>query len=378
LNPNTDARLRRRGGPAESWLAFGVVLFVLFVLTVPAAAQAHRYLLVGVPGSKGDTVHTGVSLLVFDVDRSHRLVTEIPVWPRQADPEFIRGMVLAPRAPGGLMSDAPRLYVSTTRRLGAVDLASGAVIWERDYGGDCCEQVAVSPDGTTVYAPAFGRARWYVVDAATGALKATVPVVGWPRSTQLSPDGERAFLVAWESRELLVLDTAAREITLAVGPFSAYLCPFTTNRRATMAYANVDRLVGFEVGDLLTGLVIERVQIDDYPPEQLAAYECPSHGIAFGPDDKELWVADGVGNRLRIFDSTQLPPVLVASIQLDRQPRWITFGLDGRYVYSSTGDVVDAASRRVVATLKDEGGHIVESERMVAVSMASPAAGWSR
>ena len=143
-----------------------------------------------------------------------------------------------------------------------------------------------------------------------------------------------------------------------------------------MAYANVDGLVGFEIGDLLTGLVIERLQIDDYTPEQLAAYECPSHGIAFGPGDRELWVADGVGSRLRVFDSTPIPPVLVASIQLARQPRWVTVGLDGRYVYASTGEVVDAASRQIVATLKDASGRVVESERMVDVSMFAPPTGW--
>ena len=145
-----------------------------------------------------------------------------------------------------------------------------------------------------------------------------------------------------------------------------------------MAFANVDGLVGFEVGDLLTGLLIERVQIDDYEPRQLEAFECPSHGIAFAPDDKELWVADGVGNRLRVFDSRPFPPVHMASIPLDRQPRWITFGLDGRYAYSATGDVVDAASKQVVATLRDEDGRIVESERMLDTSMAPPPRDWIR
>jgi hypothetical protein len=88
-------------------------------------------------------------------------------------------------------------------------------------------------------------------------------------------------------------------------------------------------------------------------------------------------VADGVGNRLRVFDSTPFPPVQKGSIQLDRQPRWVTFGLDGRYVYSSTGDVIDAASKQIVATLRDESGRIVGSERMLDVSMDPPRAGWS-
>src|SRR5690606_39064805 len=106
----------------------------------------------------------------------------------------------------------PRLYISTTRRLGAIDLGTGDVIWEQEYDRDCCERVAVSPDGHTLYVPAIGKARWYVLDAATGVVKTTVPVLGWPRSTALSPAGDRVFLAAWGSRELLVLDTASNEI----------------------------------------------------------------------------------------------------------------------------------------------------------------------
>jgi DNA-binding beta-propeller fold protein YncE len=274
------------------------------------------------------------------------------------------------------MSDGLRLYISTTRRLAAIDLATGRVIWEQDYGGHCCERMAVAPDGRTIYAPAFGRALWYVIDAETGSLLSTIPVVGWPRSTALVPGDNLVVFAAWESRELLVVDTTSNTVVREVGPFTDFVCPFVISRKAKMAFANVDGLIGFEVGDLLTGLVIERVQMDDYTPEQLEAYECPSHGIAFSPDDNELWVADGIGHRLRVFDARPLPPVHVASIQLTRQPRWVVFGLDGRYVYSSTGDVVDAASKQVVATLKDERGRVVESERMVSVSMAAPPAGW--
>lgn len=353
-----------------AWLALGMLLLG----SVPSPArsqQSQHYLLVGAPSDQSDTAQSGVSVLVYDVGQGHRLVKRIPVWPAEAAGEHVRGMALSPRSTTDpLASDDARLYISTTRRLGAIELTSGRIVWEQDYGGHCCERVAVSPDGHTLYVPAFGRAIWYVVDAATGALESTIPITGWPRSTAIAPDGSRAFFVPWESKELFVVDTASNVVIRAVGPFTDFLCPFTINQRATMAFANVDGLVGFEVGDLLTGLVIERVQLDDYEPGQLAALECPSHGIAFAPGDGELWVADGVGNRLRVFDSTQLPPVHVASIPLARQPRWVMFSRDGRHVYSSSGDVVEASSKRIVATLKDEDGQVVESERMVDVLMA--------
>ena len=149
-------------------------------------------------------------------------------------------------------------------------------------------------------------------------------------------------------------------------PSVGYLCPFTINRKDTLVFANIDGLVGFEVGDLQTGLVLDRVQLDDYAPDQLEQYECPSHGIAFTRDEKELWLADGVGNRLRIFDATTYPPVRTnPRSTLTRQPRSITFSHDGRFAYASTGDVIDVATRRIVAVLKDEEGRVVQSERMI-------------
>jgi len=342
--------------------------------------DAHHYLYVAIPGSETDTRSTGVSLLVFDVDNGHQFVKRLPIWPAGVAPETVRGLTLAPQA-GGASRQAmtgPRLYISTTRRLAAVDVVSGKVIWEREYGGQCCDRMAVSPDGRVLYVPAFGRPAWYVVDAQSGVEITSVSVTGWPRSTAYSRDGSLAFLAAWESNVLLEADTSSSKIVKEVGPFTGYLCPFTTNRKSSMVFANIDGLVGFEVADLETGLLLDRVQIDDYPPEAIGEFECPSHGIAFAPDERELWVADGVGNMLRVFDSTPYPPVLQASVQLERQPRWVTFSLDGRYVYSSTGEVVDASAKKVVQELKDENGEIVESERMIEADIARPTGSESR
>ena len=99
-------------------------------------------------------------------------------------------------------------------------------------------------------------------------------------------------------------------------------------------------------------------------------FECPSHGIGLTPDERELWVADGVDNRLHVFDATTYPPVAATTIEVRAQPRWVTFGIDGRYAYPSTGDVIDRESKKVVATLEDERGVFVHSERMLEIQFA--------
>jgi hypothetical protein len=62
-----------------------------------------------------------------------------------------------------------------------------------------------------------------------------------------------------------------------------------------------------------------------------------------------------------------MPPKPVAEIKLHDQPGWITFSIDGKYVYPSTGEVIDVHSRTILTTLKDERGGEVQSEKMVEI-----------
>jgi hypothetical protein len=338
-------------------IVLGMVLFAAAAVAAAAPAeQQQRYLYVALPGSDDASSDRSIRMLVFDITNAHRFVRRIPLWParRGEDPEAVRGMAASARN--------GRLYLSTTARLAAIDLKTDKIVWEKRYDGHCCERIAVSPDGQTIYAPASGSARWHVIRAATGELRASVGVTGWPRETIYSRDGTRVYLAAWDSPMLSVSDAISHRLVKTVGPFSASLCPFTLNARGTLAFANVDGLVGFEVGDLQTGLILDRVAAEGYDKDAAAAYECPSHGIAFTPDERELWVSDGVRNRIEVFDASVYPPAALTSIDLPAQPRWIAFSSDGRYAYPSTGDVIDVAARKIIGALEDPERVKVTSE----------------
>src|SRR5947207_7686231 len=113
--------------------------------------------------------------------------------------------------------------------------------------------------------------------------------------------------------------------------------------------------------------MLHHVEVAGYAKGPVKRHGCPSHGIALTPDEKEIWLADGANSRLHVFDATARPPRQVASIALRDQPGWITFSLDGRHAYPSTGEVIDTASRRVVATLEDEAGRAVQSEKLLEI-----------
>src|SRR5262249_25239326 len=97
---------------------------------------------------------------------------------------------------------------------------------------------------------------------------------------------------------------------------------------------------------------------------------CPSHGVALTVDEKEIWLTDAANSRLHIFDAAATPPRQLAPIELRDQPGWITFGIDGRYAYPSTGDVIETKTRRIVGGLKDERGADVQSEKLLEIDFA--------
>jgi len=161
----------------------------------------------------------------------------------------------------------------------------------------------------------------------------------------------------------------ARTHTIArlIGPFSDVVRPFTINGRQTLVFANVNGLLGFEVADLQSGRMVWRVPVKGYTPGWVRLHSTPSHGIALSPDEKQVWVVDAANRRVHLFDATVMPPRQVTSILLRDQPGWVTFSIDGRYAYPSTGDVIDTHTRTIIARLTDERGQAVQSEKMLEV-----------
>jgi hypothetical protein len=62
-----------------------------------------------------------------------------------------------------------------------------------------------------------------------------------------------------------------------------------------------------------------------------------------------------------------MPPKQKESILLRDEPGWVTFSIDGRYAYPSTGDVIETKTGKIVAELTDEKGNGVQSEKLLEI-----------
>jgi hypothetical protein len=70
------------------------------------------------------------------------------------------------------------------------------------------------------------------------------------------------------------------------------------------------------------------------------------------------------------FDNSVMPPRQIKSIQLREQPGWITFRLDGKHAWPSTGEIIEVKSKRIIKALVDETGRAIHSEKIVQIDFA--------
>jgi hypothetical protein len=326
------------------------------------AEPAHRRLLyVAVPGIRDYLERGGHGVLVFDIDHGHTFVRRIPargLGQPDGKPLNVKG-VAANAATG-------RLYVSTLQFLTCFDLRTDKILWEKSYEGGC-DRMALSPDGQVMYLPSLEKDHWHVIHALNGDIITKIVPKSGAHNTVYGLDGRHAYLAGLKSPLLRVADTATHTVSKEVGPFGSAIRPFTVNGRQTLCFVNVNGLLGFEIGDLVTARKLHRVEVQGFKMGLPKRHGCPSHGVGLTPDEKEVWVCDAANQRLHVFDATVMPPRQVGNIALRDDPGWITFSIDGKLAYPSTGEVIDVATRKIVATLKDETGAAVHSEKLVEI-----------
>jgi DNA-binding beta-propeller fold protein YncE len=333
----------------------------LLIASAAASAKEHRYLYAASPGIRNYLEYGGMGIVVFDIDDHYKPVRRIPTWDAPAagqEAENVKG--IAANAKTGIV------YVSTIKRVGAFEIVSGKKLWDKTYEGGC-DRIALSPDGKILYVPSLEGPTWTVVNALTGAVVAKLEPKSGAHNTIFAHDGSRVYLAGLKSNLMSIADPKTNTIVGTVGPFANPIRPFTVNGSNTLVFVNVNSLLGFEVGDVRTGKKLYRVEVKGFEAGPVKRHGCPSHGIALTPDEKELWVADGKNNRIHIFDATVMPPKQGQSIEVRDLPGWITFSIEGKTAWSSSGEVIDAKTKKVVALLKDDQGHDFQSEKMLEV-----------
>ncbi|MEO7892465.1 MAG: PQQ-binding-like beta-propeller repeat protein [Vicinamibacterales bacterium] len=311
----------------------------------------------------------GVGVVALDADDNYRFVKRIPVWEYAASmsPEQVSGVAASPVT--------NYLYVAARGRLAAIDMGTDKVVWSVTLDGKCCERPQVTPDGTIVVVGGDLQNYWYEVDAKTGALigKLDAPASRNSHNLNLSGDGKTAFMSP-NNKVMTISDVLTRQVIKTIA-FPDNIRVFVLNKDSTTIYSNTNNLLGYVIADVASGKVIKTVEVTSVDWKSIwnsasrprIPHACPSHGIALTPDEKEVWVADGIFKKIHVFSNTE-DPKEIHTIDAPAGPYWIMFGLDGKYAFASSGEVIEVATHKVLATLKDEYGRPMYSEKMLDIT----------
>jgi len=186
-------------------------------------------------------------------------------------------------------------------RVASVDLATGRVLWDEVLHAPGVDRGRVTPDGATLYLPKGeddgSSASELVVDALTGEPRDRISVAPRSHDTIVSNDGTRLFMETKSPTG--TIDVANRATNRVVTTITGYGCggvlaPLAINGRGTVM---VNDVVGFE--GLRTRRRHHRARDASIPVEP---WGTPGHGIAFTPDERQVWLNDGAKPYVYVFD----------------------------------------------------------------------------
>jgi DNA-binding beta-propeller fold protein YncE len=329
------------------------------------AVHTRHLIYVALPGSLERPIYpNGDGIVVLDAENNYAFVKRIHVWDYAGSmsPEDISGVAASPAT--------NMLYLAARGRLGAIDLATDKMVWTTTLDGKCCERPQVDADGKTLVVGSNLQDYWYKLDARTGKLLAILHAPGsmGAHNLNLSADGNRAFLSP-NGKLLQIADVATAKVIRTI-QFPDNVRVQVLNKDSSKIYVNQNNFLGFIIADTNTGKILKTVEVtsEDWrsvwnrSPRPRIPHGCPSHGIAITQDGKEIWLADGLFKKIHIFTNTD-DPKEIDTIDTPDGVYWMTFGLDGKLVYASSGDIIDVASHKVIGNTKSEFGTKMYSEK---------------
>lgn len=329
------------------------------------AVHTRHLIYATLPGSLERPIYpNGDGIVVLDADNNYNFVKRIHVWDYAGSmsPEDISGVAASPAT--------NMLYLAARGRLGAIDLATDKMVWTTTLDGKCCERPQVDADGKTLVVGSNLQDYWYKLDAKTGKLLATIHAPGsmGAHNLNLSADGKRAFMSP-NGKLLQIADVDTAKVIRTI-EFPDNVRVQVLNKDSSKIYVNQNNFLGFIIADTNTGKILKTVEVtsEDWrsvwnkSPRPRIPHGCPSHGIAITQDGKEIWLADGLFKKIHIFSNTD-DPKEIDTIDTPDGVFWMTFGLDGKLVYASSGDIIDVATHKIVGTTKSEFGTKMYSEK---------------
>jgi YVTN family beta-propeller protein len=233
--------------------------------------------------------------------------------------------------------------------------------------GDGPGQLAVSPDGATIYVPNAYDDTVSVVDTATNTVTDTIAVEDGPLWVAISPDGATAYVTHPggvpddpSGHTVSVIDTATNTVTTTVTVGDVPLGLAVSPDGATVYVTNSDD-DSVSVIDTASNSVVDSITVGDAPG-----------GLAVSPDGATVYVVNVNDHTVSVIDTasnTVVDSITVGNypIIVGEYPSAVAVSPDGTRAYVTVADgtvlVIGTATNTVAGTVAVGG-----SPALVAVS----------
>ncbi len=182
-----------------------------------------------------------------------------------------------------------------------------------------------------------------VIDTTAGAVVATIPIATGPHGMTITPDGRWLYVSSDASSVVSVIDTTTDHITKTIevgkSPHGVTLVP---GKDLLLVAVNGEDKIAFV--DTAKQSVIASVDVGK------------PHTIGVSPDGKMAYISSQVPGRFEVAIIDIALRKVVRTIALDKTPRDLEYGYDGKAVYFTKAganviEVLDPASNTIVAEI---------------------------
>ena len=227
-----------------------------------------------------------------------------------------------------------------------IDTATDAVVAKVPVGKHPAH-VVVAGDGRTAYVTNGGDNTVSVVDTAARSVLGVIPVVASPHGLRISPDGKQVWVADLKGGTVSVIDTESRkrvaQIAAGKGPAQVGFTP--DGRYAFVSLSEENRVA---VIDAVSRKVLRKIAVGTVPIQLYAT-----------PDSKLLLVANQgtpkkPGTTVSVIDIASMK--VAATITTGSGAHGVVIDRDGTRAfvtntYANTVSVIDIAERKVIATV---------------------------
>jgi YVTN family beta-propeller protein len=182
-----------------------------------------------------------------------------------------------------------------------------------------------------------------VIDTASGAVVATVPVAPGPHGMSVTLDGRKVYVSGDGSSTVSVIDTTTDRVaqTIEVGKTPNGMAMMPDGRLLLVGVYGEDRIAFI---DTLSQTIVATVPV------------AKPHTLAIRPDGKVAYVASQEPGKFALVVVDIAARAVIRSVLLEKPPRDLEFGFDGKALYFTLAgvnavQVLDPATDKIVAEI---------------------------